>query len=136
MKEMKGIKKMATKRQVLEALNTFTFDEVLVGETVVTPEDIKDFIEKSIIQLDAKNEKAAERAAAKRAAGDELRAQVKAVLGTAPLKVSEIVTLIDNPEVTNAKVIARLTQLVKAGEVVKDDVKEDGRTLKVYSLAE
>ena len=136
MKEMKGIKKMATKRQVLEALNTFTFDEVLVGETVVTPEDIKDFIEKSIIQLDAKNEKAAERAAAKRAAGDELRAQVKAVLGTTPLKVSEIVTLIDNPEVTNAKVIARLTQLVKAGEVVKDDVKEDGRTLKVYSLAE
>ena len=133
---MKGIKKMATKRQVLEALNTFTFDEVLVGETVVTPEDIKDFIEKSIIQLDAKNEKAAERAAAKRAAGDELRAQVKAVLGTTPLKVSEIVTLIDNPEVTNAKIIARLTQLVKAGEVVKDDVKEDGRTLKVYSLAE
>lgn len=127
---------MATKRQVLEALNTFTFDEVLVGETVVTPEDIKDFIEKSIIQLDAKNEKAAERAAAKRAAGDELRAQVKAVLGTTPLKVSEIVTLIDNPEVTNAKIIARLTQLVKAGEVVKDDVKEDGRTLKVYSLAE
>lgn len=133
---MKGIKKMATKRQVLEALNTFTFDEVLVGETVVTPEDIKDFIEKSIIQLDAKNEKAAERAAAKRAAGDELRAQVKAVLGATPLKVSEIVTLIDNPEVTNAKIIARLTQLVKAGEVVKDDVKEDGRTLKVYSLAE
>ena len=127
---------MATKRQVLEALNTFTFDEVLVGETVVTPEDIKDFIEKSIIQLDAKNEKAAERAAAKRAAGDELRAQVKAVLGATPLKVSEIVTLIDNPEVTNAKIIARLTQLVKAGEVVKDDVKEDGRTLKVYSLAE
>ena len=127
---------MATKRQVLEAINTFTFDEVLVGDTVVTPEDIKDFVEKSIIQLDAKNEKAAERAAAKRAAGDELRAQVKATLGATPLKVSEIVTLIDDPEVTSARVIARLSQLVKAGEVVKEDVKEDGRTLKVYSIAE
>lgn len=133
---MKGIKKMATKRQVLEAINTFTFDEVLVGDTVVTPEDIKDFVEKSIIQLDAKNEKAAERAAAKRAAGDELKAQVKATLGTTPLKVSEIVTLIDDPEVTSARVIARLSQLVKSGEVVKADIKEDGRTLKVYSIAE
>lgn len=127
---------MATKRQVLEAINTFTFDEVLVGDTVVTPEDIKDFVEKSIIQLDAKNEKAAERAAAKRAVGDELKAQVKATLGTTPLKVSEIVTLIDDPEVTSARVIARLSQLVKSGEVVKADIKEDGRTLKVYSIAE
>lgn len=133
---MKGIKKMATKRQVLEALNTFTFDEVLVGETVVTPEDIKDFIEKSIIQLDAKNEKAAERAAAKRAAGDELRAQVKAVLGTEPMKVAEIVAAINDPEVTSAKVVARLTQLVKSGDVIKEDVKVDGRTLKVYTIAE
>ena len=125
---------MATKRQVLEALNTFTFDEVLVGETVVTPEDIKDFIEKSIIQLDAKNEKAAERAAAKRAAGDELRAQVKAVLGTTPLKVAEIVAAINDPEVTSAKVVARLTQLYKNGEIFKSDIKVDGRNFKVYSI--
>ena len=125
-----------TKRQIFEALNTMTFEDVIVGDAIVTDADIKDFIEKSIAQIDARNEKVKERQAQKKAEGDELRAQVKAVLGTAPLKVSEIVTLIDNPEVTNAKVIARLTQLVKAGEVVKDDVKEDGRTLKVYSLAE
>ena len=67
---------------------------------------------------------------------DELKAQVKATLGTTPLKVSEIVTLIDDPEVTSARVIARLSQLVKSGEVVKADIKEDGRTLKVYSIAE
>lgn len=126
---------MATKRQVLEAINTFTFDEVLVGDTVVTPEDIKDFVEKSIIQLDTKNEKAAERAAAKRAAGDELKAQVKATLSDSPMTVADIVAALDNDEVTNAMVVARLTQLCKNGEVEKGEIKVDGRTLKTYVIS-
>lgn len=125
-----------TKRQIFEALNTMTFEDVIVGDAIVTDADIKDFIEKSIAQIDARNEKVKERQAQKKAEGDELRAQVKAVLGTEPMKVTEIVTAINNPEITSAKVVARLTQLVNSGDVVKEDVKVDGRTLKVYSIAE
>lgn len=127
---------MATKRQIFEALNTMTFEDVIVGDAIVTDADIKDFIEKSIAQIDARNEKAKERQAQKKAEGDELRAQVKAVLGTEPMKVVEIVAAINDPEVTSAKVVSRLTQLVNAGDVVKEDVKVDGRTLKVYTIAE
>lgn len=125
-----------TKRQIFEALNTMTFEDVIVGDAIVTDADIKDFIEKSIAQIDARNEKAKERQAQKKAEGDELRAQVKAVLGTEPMKVTEIVAAINDPEVTSAKVVSRLTQLVNAGDVVKEDVKVDGRTLKVYTIAE
>jgi hypothetical protein len=125
-----------TKRQIFEALNTMTFEDVIVGDAIVTDADIKDFIEKSIAQIDARNEKAKERQAQKKAEGDELRAQVKAVLGTEPMKVTEIVAAINDPEVTSAKVVSRLTQLVNAGDVVKEDIKVDGRTLKVYTIAE
>ena len=125
-----------TKRQIFEALNTMTFEDVIVGDAIVTDADIKDFIEKSIVQIDARNEKAKERQAQKKAEGDELRARVKAVLGTEPMKVAEIVAAINDPEVTSAKVVSRLTQLVNAGDVVKEDVKVDGRNLKVYTIAE
>lgn len=125
-----------TKKQIFEALNTMTFEDVIVGDAIVTDADIKDFIEKSIAQIDARNEKVKERQAQKKAEGDELRARVKAVLGTEPMKVAEIVAAINDPEVTSAKVVSRLTQLVNAGDVVKEDVKVDGRTLKVYTIAE
>ena len=125
-----------TKRQIFEALNTMTFEDVIVGDAIVTDADIKDFIEKSIAQIDARNEKVKERQAQKKAEGDELRARVKAVLGTEPMKVAEIVAAINDPEVTSAKVVSRLTQLVNAGDVIKEDVKVDGRNLKVYTIAE
>ena len=123
-----------TKRQIFEALNTMTFEDVIVGDTIVTDADIKDFIEKSIVQIDARNEKVKERQAQKKAEGDELRARVKAVLGTEPMKVAEIVAAINDSEVTSAKVVARLTQLYKNGEIFKSDIKVDGRNFKVYSI--
>lgn len=126
-----------TKRQVLEALNKVNFtEEIDLGEDiVVTPEDIKDFLDKSLAQLDARNVKAAERQAAKKAEGDALRAQIKATLSENPMKIADVVAALDDPEVTTAKVVARMTQLVNLGEVVKSEIKEDGRTLKVYTLA-
>ena len=125
-----------TKKQIMEALNAQTFNEVVLGDITVTPEDIKEFIEKSIVQIDARAVKAAERAAEKKVAGDELRAQVKAVLSAEnPMTITEIVAAMNDEDVTNAKVVARLTQLVKTGEVVKNDIKVDGRNLKTYVLA-
>lgn len=133
---MKGKRIMAniTKRDVLNALNTVDFaEEISVGDVVVTPNDIKEYIEKSLTQIDARNEKAAERQAKKRAEGDALRAQVKEVIGESPIKIADIVAALDDPEITTAKVVARVTQLVKAGEIFKSEVREDGRSLKVYS---
>jgi hypothetical protein len=126
---------MATKRQVLEALATMNFADITMGDITVTAEDIKETLEKSIAQIDNRNAKAAERQAQKKAAGDELRATIKATLSDSPMTVSDIVKAIDDPEVTSAMVVARLGQLVKLGEINKAETKVDGRTLKIYTLA-
>jgi predicted nucleic acid-binding Zn-ribbon protein len=126
---------MATKRQVLEALATMNFADITMGDITVTAEDIKETLEKSIAQIDNRNAKAAERQAQKKAAGDELRATIKATLSDSPMTVSDIVKTIDDPEVTSAMVVARLGQLVKLGEINKAETKVDGRTLKIYTLA-
>ena len=125
---------MATKRDVLNALATVNFTEdINVGDVVVTPDDSKEFVETSITQLDNRAAKAAERAAQKKADGDEMRATIKAVIGENPMTITDIATALNNPEITNAKIVARLTQLVKLGEIFKADTKVDGRSLKVYS---
>lgn len=125
---------MATKREVLNALATVNFNEdITVGETVVTPDDIKDFVDTMIVQLDNRAAKAAEKAAQKKIEGDELRANIKAVLSETPRTITDIVNALDDPEVTSAKVVARLTQLVKSGDAFKADSKLDGRTVKVYA---
>lgn len=123
-----------TKKDVLNALATINFTEdVTVGDVVVTPADIKDFIENSIVQIDNRAAKAAERAAEKKQAGDELRAKIKAVIEDGPKTIAEIVEALDDEDVTSAKVVSRLTQLVKLGEAFKADTKVDSRTIKVYS---
>ena len=126
---------MVTKRQVLDALNTMTFEDVTLGDVTVTAEDFREYIEKSIVQIDARNAKAAERQAEKKAAGDQLRSRIKSVLSDSPMTIADIVEALDDETVTNAMVVARLGQLVKNGEVNKNDVKVEGRTLKTYVLA-
>lgn len=93
------------------------------------------FIDHEVELLEAKAAKAAERAASKKADGDELRNAVQAVL-TDELQTIDVITAqIDGEDVTKAKVTARLTQLVKAGVAAKDMVKtEDGRKVTAYKL--
>ena len=123
-----------TKKNVLEALASLDFTEdVVVGDVTVTPDDIKNYIDTSLVQLENRAAKAAEKQNEKKIAGDALRADIKAVLGDTPKTIAEIVVELDDPEVTNAKVVARLTQLVKLGEVFKTDVKDGDRTVKAYS---
>jgi len=99
--------------------------------------DYTDFLQGEIDALDAKAKKAAERAAAKRAAGDELRAVVQSVLTYEPQTIDQITAQIEDEDITRAKVIARLTQLVDTGIAEKEDVKsEDGRKIKAYKLAD
>ena len=98
-------------------------------------EGILGFIDHEVELLEAKAAKAAERAASKKADGDELRNAVQAVLTDELQTIDAITAQIEGEDITKAKVTARLTQLVKAGIATKDMVKtEDGRKVTAYKL--
>lgn len=98
-------------------------------------EGILGFIDHEVKLLEAKAAKAAERAASKKADGDELRNAVQAVLTDELQTIDAITAQIEGEDITKAKVTARLTQLVKAGVATKDMVKtEDGRKVTAYKL--
>lgn len=127
-------KKITNKEQYLK-LKKYVWD----GESEKTTEqaELLDFIESRIALIDNKAEKAREKAAEKKAAGDELRAVVKSVLTNEFQTADEITAQIEGEDVSRAKIIARLGQLVKNEEAIKTDVKlEDKRTVKAYKLAD
>ena len=101
----------------------------------VTAEDVTAFVETTLAQIAAKAEKNKERAAAKRQAGDELRAQVLGFVTEEWQTRDEIAANFEDEDVTPAKVGARLTQLVENGSVVNEKQKIDGKDKMVYALA-
>ena len=114
----------------------YTLIKEKVEETNIEGKDeLVEFINKQISQIEAKAEKAKIKAIEKQKAGDELRDKVKSIL-TNELQTADAITAqIDDEDVTKAKVIARLTQLVKNGDAEKEDVKtEDGRSVKAYKI--
>ena len=119
-----------TKREIYDVIETVfsNIDNEDAGEVLA-------MVAKERAALDRKNEKAKERAAEKRAAGDELRAAVKGVLGAEPMTIGEIIEALGDESLTPAKITARTRQLVAAGEVEKCMVKAEGRKLTAYSLA-
>lgn len=133
------MEKKVTKKDVLEAITKVVEDGLSVNVSsgvIVTASDIVDYAEKTIAQLNAKAFKAAEKAAEKKAKGDDLREAVKAVLTDDYQVTLDILAKVENfPEVTRSKVTARLTQLVKAGVAEKAPVKtEDGKQAMAYRL--
>lgn len=114
----------------------YTLIKEKVEETNIEEKDeLIEFINKQISQIEAKAEKAKIRAIEKQKAGDELRDKVKSILTNELQTADAIVAQIDDEDVTKAKVIARLTQLVKNGDAEKEDVKtEDGRSVKAYKI--
>lgn len=128
---MSEVKKV-TKKENYEMLM-----EIIENSNSEMKAELVDFITKQIESIDAKAAKAKEKAAEKRAEGDELRAAVKAVL-TEELQTAEtILSQIEGEELTKAKIVARLTQLVKNGEASKEEVKtEEGKKIMAYKLAE
>lgn len=123
--------KKLTKKEVLLGIRTFINGE----DTDVTLEDMVDYIDTTLAQLDKKAEKAAERAAKNKAEGDELRAKVFALVTETPQTADEITASLGDAEVSKAKVVARLTQLVKAEVVKKEETKIGDSRKMVYSLA-
>lgn len=127
---MSEVKKV-TKKENYEMLM-----EIVENSNSEMKAELVDFITKQIESIDAKAAKAKEKAAEKRAEGDELRAAVKAVL-TEELQTAEIIlSQIEGEELTKAKIVARLTQLVKNGEASKEEVKtEEGKKVMAYRLS-
>ena len=124
--------KKMTRKESYQAIRQIVMDAELEDK-----EELISFIDKQIEIIDNKAIKSKERAMKRKAQGDELRTSVKNVLTSDYQSADEIVLALNDEEITKAKVIARLSQLIKTGEVEKADAKvEGGRTIKVYRLAE
>lgn len=111
----------------------------LIAELCADNEDIVAFCDKKIEALDKKATRAKEKAAEKKAAGDELRDRVEAVLTEDWQTIADVVAALNDEEATASKVTYRLNALVDLGVAVKDDTKIAGegksRTVKVFKLA-
>ena len=122
--------KKMTKAMMFEAVR-----DVIAASDAAEKDAMIDFIDKQMEQLAAKAEKAKARAAEKKVAGDELRAVIKQVLTNDFQTIDAITAQIAGEDVTKAKVTARLTQLIKTGEAVKEQVKAGSRKVMAYKLA-
>lgn len=113
-----------TKRNVYEALINYANTGVMSYDgNEVTAEALAAFAENEIALLDKKAAKAKERAATKKAEGDELTAVVRQVMSTEEFEpIADIAARIEGEDVTVAKVTYRLTQLVKNGEAEKQEL--------------
>ena len=113
-----------TKRNVYEALINYATTGVMSYDgNEITAEALAAFAENEIALLDKKAVKAKERAAQKRAEGDELTDAVRAAMSAENFEpIADIAARIEGEDVTVAKVTYRLTQLVKNGEAEKSEL--------------
>lgn len=108
-------------KEVLENANETALAEVMAHEVEL---------------LENKAIKNKERAAQRKIEGDELRDTISNILVDEFQTIDEIVEQLDDEEITKAKVVARLTQLVNLGEAIKEQVKtEDGKKVMSYKRA-
>ena len=128
-----------TKKMILEAIRYVAVngdpDYVDFGPDI-TVDDVVDYVDTTLAQLEKKNEKAKERAAEKKADGDALASVIAGVLTDNLQTVDEIVTAVNAidgyADVTKSKVVARLSQLIKANVARKEQVKIDTRKVMAY----
>ena len=110
-----------TERDIYNSILDGSFDlDVLQG-----------FATKKLAQLDKRNVSAAKRAAAKRAAGDELTGAVYSFVTDEPQNRAQIAAAYNaanGTELSDAKIGARLSKLAREGQVMKFETKEFGMT--------
>ena len=91
-----------------------------------------------------KAEKAQERAAAKKEAGDALRATIEGILSDEPMSIDDIVEAIGDESITAGKVRSRVSALVSLGKAEKKSMnmkytdengKEKSKRVMTYTLA-
>ena len=100
-------------------------------------DEILAFVEKEKAALDRRTESARKRAAAKKAERDVIYGRLEAILdgAEAPMTVNELLVALDDETLTPAKVIARMTNLVKENVAAKAIVKDGDRKLVGYYRA-
>ena len=111
------------------------------AETEIATDELVEFCQKQIDALDRKSVKAKEKADARKKALDELTDTIYGILTDEPMTINEILEILDNDDVTNAKISNRCSKLAKAGRAVKSEVtipgdKETGtKTRKLVAYA-
>ena len=103
------------------------------------PDDVKvyvDFLQDEIEKLDNRADKEKARRAAKKEEKNELRERITEVIweAQAPLTADEIANTVlpDFTDVTKAKVVYQVTQLIKDGKAFKQVQKRDDKKVTVY----
>jgi hypothetical protein len=123
--------KKITKREMFA-----TIKEIVAASDYADKDAVQEFIDKQVELIDNKAAKAKERAEKVKAEGDALRETVRGFLTDEFQTGDAITAAIGDEEITKSKVVARLTQLVKAEIAVKEEVKgEDGKKRMAYKLA-
>lgn len=125
------IKKITKRQQYNVLLNLVDYAEehgaqLHDEDTEITFDTLRDFINHEIELLDSRAASAQKRAEEKREKGDILRENVYNVLSDDTyMTIDEIVTAVNDPDVTRNMVTSRLTQLIKLNRVVKDTISVD-----------
>lgn len=119
-----------TKTQMFEAIKA-----IIEASEAPEKEEMVAFIDHQVELIANKAEKAKAKAATKKAEGDALRVAVQAALTEEAKLIDDITAQVEGEDVTRSKVTARLTQLVKAGIAVKEEIKIDKSKKAAYRLA-
>ena len=122
------VKKVAkpTKRDYYEIVKAVLFAAEKNGLTIKESsyEELQTFLDKEIAAIDKKTASAKERAAAKKAEGDDLREKVyNAMSETEFMTREDIKAAVGDPDVSVAMVTSRLAQLYKLNLVEKEKAK-------------
>lgn len=134
-----------TKRTMFAAIIANASDmsiETEDGKVTISAQAVIDFAQNEIDLLDKKAAKAKERAATKKAEGDELTAAVQSVLTGDLQTIADIAAQIEGEDVTVAKVTYRLRTLVENGVARKEQITVAGgegqksRKIMAYALIE
>lgn len=125
--------KKITKKDILAAIRADIEGTEMVGN--IPTDVVLEFIDKTVAQIDAKAAKAKETANKKKAAGDELRAEVLANVTDEFQTADAITAAIGREDVSKSKVVSRLTQLFNAGDIVKEQMKVGDSKVMCYKLA-
>ena len=120
------MEKKITKKDVLMAVRKAVENYDIDFGGTVTAADVINYIDTTVAQMNAKNEKAKERAAKKKADSDVLVQAIADVLTDDYQTIDDIVAALDTDDVTNAKVAVRASKLAKDGVAEKGTIKLDG----------
>lgn len=117
--------------------NKEKFEQVREALTEANLLDLADFITEEIAKLDRKAAKAKETAAKKKEKPDELKDAVAAILTSDFQTTADILKVLDNEEISSAKLTYRLTSLCKEGFARKESitVESDGKKKKAMAYA-